>query len=517
MAGTNFNPADFAAQLSQTDFTLVAQTVMCAYPISDVYAPTPRYLYYCLLVLTFVTIRHRWFSNIFLGAAVAYAATAAIHSFILASNESVVQDAQNVSMPLILPTSNLTGVVKSLVTNTSILGIQPDAVELDIDPITAVVVSAYLVGLPLQVWSRTMRSSAIFRNMIILWNIFMGAGAICALVSWPKVNLNAPQYRFCFAGVLDPDTISNDGWDNKYWQGSFNSSIGNIFNTPGITWQSMSSNCYYPCFNTSQVIRQATSLKAVVTTPDTRFAKLHNPNRYGQDEFRPMVYFAIILFSSAQAFLYLVSILNLGSEALRTTINEPTKAWEKRDRVWEQLRSDASRSFANLKHLCSLCIPARPRSQKLQKEDELSSSASDASSPPKLVREDMFVVFRLVIDVIALITVIAGLTLFPVVIIAFICWIEWYIRNDGDPTETPGQVGQWTPLVSVAVILFATLLYQLQLRMASDDEVRWNMRDLEMKLRELRGELERRSGVMENHDELELVPPLSRGSTLEKK
>jgi hypothetical protein len=77
-----------ATNLSQVAYTVIAQSTMCAYPISDIYAPTPRYLYYSLLFLTFATLRIRWLSNIFLTGAVAYAASAAMHAFIIVSNPS---------------------------------------------------------------------------------------------------------------------------------------------------------------------------------------------------------------------------------------------------------------------------------------------------------------------------------------------------------------------------------------------------------------------------------------------
>lgn len=479
--------SEFAAALSQWDLTITAQNVMCAYPISDIYAAAPRFLYYCLLFATFVTIRYRWLSNVFLGAAVAYAASAAIHSFIIVSNPSVAPPGQDVAIPFIPSTSNLTNVIPALITNTSTVSIQPDAVELDIDPITAVVVTAYLVGLPLQLWSRTMRSSRIVRYMILLFNLCMLAGTVCTLVSWPTTNLSAPQYRFCFAGIPDPDSFQNDGWNPSLWQGTWNSTVWHIFDNPSTVWQNLSANCYYPCSNSSQVIRQATSLKAVVATPETPFAKLHNPYRYGTDEFRPLVYFAIILFSAAQAFLYLVSVLRLGSEALRSTIHEPTRAWDRRARVGLQLRRDASRSWATIKSLFLGCVPRRLRSKR-----EVEASSTTVANSPKPEVNDILVPFRLFIDVLALVIVFAGLTLFPVVVVAFICWIEWYIRNDGDTNETIKQVGQWAPLVSVAVVLMATTLYRLQKRLADKDELAREIRDLEVRIRTLKGELEKR-------------------------
>lgn len=110
-------------------------------------------------------------------------------------------------------------------------------------------------------------------------------------------------------------------------------------------------------------------------------------------------------------------------------------------------------------------------------------------------------------DVLALFTVFVVLTLFPVVVVAFICWIEWYIRNDGSTNETISQVGQWAPLVSVTVVLFASVLYQLlHKRLATEEEMRREMREMEIKIRGLKGELETRYGVRDDStDEVEMM------------
>lgn len=55
-----------------------AQQVVCAYPISDVWASTPRYLYYALLAANLVLRTRSWLVNVFLGAAATYAGAAAI-------------------------------------------------------------------------------------------------------------------------------------------------------------------------------------------------------------------------------------------------------------------------------------------------------------------------------------------------------------------------------------------------------------------------------------------------------
>jgi hypothetical protein len=479
MAANSYNNTGF--DTSQNGFTVVAQNVMCAYPISDIYAATPRFLYYCLLALIFATLRYPWLSQIFLTGAVAYAASAAIHAIIIVSTPSKIQQPAIVNIPFLSSTSNLTTTVKSLVTNATALLVQPDAVELDIDPITAVVVTAYLVGLPLQTWSRTMRSKRIIRYMLLFWNLFMLVGTICALIAWPTTNLVAPQYRFCYDGFLDPDSQTSDGWNASSWQGTWNATIWNVFNNPNTVWQSLSDNCIYPCFNTSQTIRQSNSLKAQVATPSTTFAKLHNKHRNTDDEFRPIIYACITVFSVAQTVLYLVSVLKLGSEAMRRPIHEPQYLWRERAKVGRQLKNDFLQSWRAVKAGCSW-----PRNY-----EHCGTGASYAiASTPQLGLKSSL---RLIFDITALLTLLAGVAISPVLVIAFICWIEWYIRNDGATNETIRQVGQWSPLVAVAVILVAAVIYQGRGYLASPAEVQDEIRETEIHLRKLRGQLEEKS------------------------
>ena len=486
----------YAVNSVLTAYTVIAQNTMCAYPISDIYAPTPRFLYYSLLFLTFATLRFRWLSNIFLTGAVAYAASAAIHAFIIISNPSPTQQAGPVSLPFIPSTSNLSSIT-SVVVETTTLHVHPDAVELDIDPITAIVVTAYLVGLPLQIWSRTMRSSIIIRYMILLWNLCMLAGTVCALIAWPVTNLAAPQFRVCYAGFPDTDSQSSDGWDPSLWKGDWNSTIWNIFGNPETVWQELSDNCFYPCFNTSQAIRQSSSLKSVVITNSTKFAKLHNLQHDTDDAFQPLIYVAIIVFSAAQFFLYIVSVFRLGSEAMRVPVHEPHHLWRHRKKVWEQLKGDMSRSWS---FVCSsLRLPRRFRHRPDVDPATSALRTSSASSHQQYI----ITTLRLIIDISALTTLLAGIIISPLLVVAFICWIEWYIRNDGATNETINQVGQWSPLVSVGIVLFVVLVYEVcKDRLASTSELRDEIWSTELHLRKLKGELEKKASAV--HVDLEV-------------
>lgn len=117
-----------------------------------------------------------------------------------------------------------------------------------------------------------------------------------------------------------------------------------------------------------------------------------------------------------------------------------------------------------------------------------------ASSGPSH-RHNFIATLRLIIDLLAILTLLAGIVISPLLVVAFICWIEWYIRNDGSTNETINQVGQWSPLVSVAVVLFAALVYQLKGKLASMTEIRDEIWRTEMHLRKLKGQLEEQNST----------------------
>ena len=168
---------------------------------------------------------------------------------------------------------------------------------------------------------------------------------------------------------------------------------------------------------------------------------------------------------------------------MRTPIHEPYHLWRHKKKIWRQLRSDMSASWASLRVLCR--CPKKSQNRHLNRETSV-----PARGP---ARHGLVATLRLIIDVLALMTLLAGIIISPPLVVAFICWIEWYIRNDGSTNETINQVGQWSPLVSVAVVLFAALVYQLKGKLASADEIRDEIWRTEMHLRKLRGQLEEKN------------------------
>ena len=115
------------------------------------------------------------------------------------------------------------------------------------------------------------------------------------------------------------------------------------------------------------------------------------------------------------------------------------------------------RSWTYLRALC--------RWPKKNKQRPGAGPLPHASSGPS--RRSLTVTPRLIIDILALLILLAGIVISPPLVVVFMCWIEWYIRNDGSTNEAIIQVGQWPPLVSVVVVLLAAVVCQLKGKLAS--------------------------------------------------
>ncbi|EXJ69834.1 uncharacterized protein A1O5_06906 [Cladophialophora psammophila CBS 110553] len=450
------------------DQPLIAQEVTCYYPISDIYAPTPRYLYYVLLALSFITPSHGWVAHIIFGAAVSYAATASLEAFILLSAHLGLPPAQNVTIAYLDP-GNLTDIsddLQALVTNTTNVPVQPDYLELDIDAVTCIVITAYLVGLPLQCWSSTARTSRILHLLIFIWNIIMLAGSISVLVLWPTLNVGPPQYRFCYSGIVDGNTMQSSGWDDQYWAGSWNSTVWGLFGPSVIDnerWLNLSTNCFYPCFNTSQILRESTRLRATVVGTDAPGRSLHTWNMWEGDEFQPLVYTAIAGFTAAQLFLLVVGRLNLCTS--RVPIHRPFQLWFRRREIFGAFKADIRAGWSSTKCFLQHPIPFFASIRNIR-----------FRHAAKVTRIHKHPVSHFVIDVLTLCVLLGVMVLGPLIIVAFIIWIESYIHSDGEPNEQVQAVGQWQFIVQIGIVILAAVILRLRYKVASEEEVQRDLR-----------------------------------------
>ncbi|KAM0739827.1 hypothetical protein ACQRIT_005011 [Beauveria bassiana] len=268
------------AQGQNADFD--TQLVQYAYSPSGSYGPTPRYAFYALLVVTIVWRRVGWAAKVALGAVMVYSATTAIHAVILASIRTrlmlaIDPEAKNYELVRVQGLS-ITGQALSYDETAAAgddslwMAVLPMAWDSDVDPVLTVVGLAFLVLLPMQIWSLTLRESlreSSVKLLLSLWGVFLFAGALCALVAEAYVQLWAfPQLRFCPRGFHDALPLMNDGsqtvggtWDGQdryHWNRTVLAHFVNKTDT-----RPLGNMCIYPCFDTAWPLRDATEIQVL--------------------------------------------------------------------------------------------------------------------------------------------------------------------------------------------------------------------------------------------------------------
>ncbi|KAJ5652880.1 hypothetical protein N7507_010306 [Penicillium longicatenatum] len=457
----------------------IAQEALCFYPISTIYDSCPRYLFYALLLASCLTRWTGWLADVFLGAAAAYAGTAAIEAFILVSSDRISQEPTLVTIPFVAENSTLWSSFPQLVTQTDQIILQPSALELDGDAVMAIVVTGYLVFLPLQCWSRVLTQERARNLLFYLWNILMLAGSICALVYAAKNREVPTQYMFCYPDVPPYESTSSDGWENFWRTSTWNSSVWDTFSNV-TKWGEIGDICYNPCFNTSQILRQATTLESWVlergseSSHGNRFwDKLIYSNRY--------IYSLIIL-----CFILNIVLLTFKFLPYRSRIPSAQIViiWKTRKDIWNSFKDEFQES---------LSIPRNGIEPKETYNTKNSKSCWNGIRPFFTIRF-LRAFLRIIADLGILFGLLFSMIISPLTIIGFVAWVEWWIHNDGPSQENPQQVGQWSYLVSIGLLVISAAILTLKYRLASTAELDNEIETLRAHLEKLE---ERRDARME--------------------
>ncbi|EAL84233.1 hypothetical protein KXV68_003746 [Aspergillus fumigatus] len=452
--------------MSTRDPLFIAQEAVCFYPISTIYDSCPRYLFYALLLASCVTRWTGWLADVFLGAAATYAGVAAIQAFILVSSPSSPADPGPVTIPYLPKNTSLWDRFPQLITGRENVIVRPAAVELDADAVSAIVITGYLVFLPLQCWSRVLSQERIRVILFYLWNILMFAGSICALIYSSTAKNTPTQSMFCYPDLPPFDESSSDGWQASWRTSTWNNSVWSIFSNVTL-WGQLGDICFNPCFNSSQILRQQTSLEVWVATsrseldhPHSFWNKFIYSRRYIYSLLGVTVILNIILLVS-RFFPYRSRIPSV----------QMVVVWRERKAIWTSFRE----GFCLLKELaCQNDIPSRKISTWHRCRSILSR---------RFAKECL----RLLADSLILIGLLLSIIISPLTLVAFVVWIEWYIHNDGPSQENPQQVGQWSSLVSIGLLLISALILRWKYRVASSQELDEEIYALRERLADVEG------------------------------
>ncbi|PYH42529.1 uncharacterized protein BP01DRAFT_359409 [Aspergillus saccharolyticus JOP 1030-1] len=491
----------------------VAEEVLCTYPISTLYDSCPRYLFYALLLATCVTRWTGWLSDVFLGAAATYAGTAALEAFILVGSPAQKAPSSPVTLPEISPNNSTTlsalrSSFPALITNTSELYVTPATIDLDADAVLAIVVTAYLIFLPLQTWSRAFTHSRARYILFSLWHILMLAGTISALIYWPRVRNTPTQYAFCAPDFFPPeDTVSSDGWPS--WQRttpSWNASVWTLF-TNATLFNSLPTVCYYPCFNTTQPLRQQTDLEATVADNAAYHRARH--------AFWSRVLYSTRYIYSLIALTLVVNVILLLFKLLPYRSRIPSSRlwiiWRERREIlrgfrvdWyaavyaaaphrSSNRSSSSSSSSNTsphRATTTTTITDNPTDRNTSIVEKTRTTLSTAGENPRSITwlihlHSLGSLMRLLLDVCILFAVVFSIIISPLTVLAFVAWIEYYIYEDGPAQETPKQVGQWAPLASIGFLVVSAAILKLKEVVAPRREIEWEIGEVRRRLKRL--------------------------------
>lgn len=465
--------------MTDTGPLFVAQEALCYYPVSTIYDSCPRFLFYALLLASCATRWTGWLVDVFLGAAATYAGTAAFQSFILVASPAHRPGSGRVDIPYISSAAlkNDTRLspdnFPALAINTSHVTVQPAALELDADAILAIVVTGYLVFLPLQCWSRVLSHSRARTLLFSLWNILMLAGAICALVYWPTLQRTPTQYMFCYPDLPPYEQTTNDGWESSWKTSTWNESVWSIFSN-ATKFDQLGDLCYNTCFNTSQILRQQTTLTSqIVESGDYRQSTGSNDTEIGGSFWNKVIYsrqFIYTLVALCVVLNFLLMVFKLIPYKSRIRSIQPVVIWRERREIYGDLKKKFWRAVA----------ASKPQNTDHDEDVGNEENKRKLLNVWSYVRPLFSINFlkawlHFIIDVAILVGLVFSIIISPLTVIAFVVWIEWYIRNDGPSQESPQQIGQWSYLLSIGLLLISAALLKLKYRLASQKELDYEL------------------------------------------
>lgn len=418
--------------------------------------------------------------NVFLGAAATYAGTAAIQAFIMVSSHQKPQDPGPVAIPYLPANSSLRNDFHYLVTETDNVMVSPASLELDADAVLAIVVTGYLVFLPLQCWSRILTHDRARNLLFYIWHAFMLAGTVCALIYAARIPNIPVQYMFCFPELPPYSDTRNDGWQASWRTSTWNNTVWETFSNIS-RWNQLGDICFNPCFNTSQVLRQSTSLHSVSEVGDFDVRAAHG-------FLEKVVYSKRYIYS-------LVTLCLVLNCVLLTYRFFPYKSRIPSAQImviWKE-RKAMCRSFKD-GLIAAATLENGPNGDG-EGPRQTSRKATTWQRVRSLFRLQSLKAFlHLFVDAAILFGILFSMIVSPFTVIAFVIWIEIQIHNDGPDQESPRQVGQWAYPTSIALLVISAGILKLKYRIASPAELQRDISKLKRQLEDLEKIKEARSG-----------------------
>ncbi|OQE10921.1 hypothetical protein PENVUL_c003G07801 [Penicillium vulpinum] len=412
----------------------------------------------------------------------------------MASSYQTPQDPGPVTIPYLSANFSLRKEFPSLITETDHVMVSPASLELDSDAVLAIVVTGYLVFLPLQCWSRILTHDRARNLLFYLWNALMLAGSICALVYAAKLPKTLPQYMFCFPEIPPFDDTTNDGWQASWRTSTWNNSVWDTFSNIS-RWNQLGDICFNPCFNSTQILRQPGSLNS--TTSEGQFKVASSHSFWGKVLYsHRYIYSLIILCLILNCLLLTYRFLPYRSRIPSAQI---VVIWKERKNMWRSFKGEV--------------IDALEAPNNLDSKEVLRLTSKMACVRRRM-RHILSLWFlkaflHVLVDAAILFGILFSMIISPFTIIAFVIWIEIQIHRDGTSEESPSQVGQWAYSTSLALLVISAAILKLKYRLASSAELEREISALKEHL----GDLEKMKEAYSGSDSIELRTVIGQSKT----
>lgn len=254
---------------------------------------------------------------------------------------------------------------------------------------------------------------------------------------------------FCYPDLPPFDETSSDGWQASWRTSTWNNSVWSIFSNSTL-WGQLGDICFNPCFNTSQILRQQTSLDVWVATSRSELDHPHS--------FRNKFVYSRHYIYSLLGVTVILNIILLVSRFFPYSSRIPSVqmvvVWRERKAIWSSFRG----GFCLVKALAGQNdFPSRKISTWRRFRSVLSRHFAKEC-------------LCLLADSLILIGLLLSIIICPLTLITFVAWIEWHIYNDGPSQENPQQVGQWSSLVFIGLSLISALILRWKYHVASTQE-----------------------------------------------
>ena len=256
-----------------------AQSIDCRYPISGTYGPTPRYIFYTLIILSIFWRKNTWIATAAVGTVMAYSATAAIHALVLfipnllerGSHADVLVEGKTMSS------------APDTEDNTIWVRLFASVLDSDSEAVWTIVTTTCLVLFPIRLWSSTLQGRQ-YTLLVSLWAMTMFVGLMAAIaffVITPSFLTSGSEMRFCPVDRNDtlPLTIQDPtdpyqysvGFDREDIYG-WNRTIADYFVHRNLSFHPP--NAYiYPCLSSFPRLRDLSEAHVTPSLSEHRVGK----------------------------------------------------------------------------------------------------------------------------------------------------------------------------------------------------------------------------------------------------